>query len=49
MIRTHGFTHVALAVRDPERSMEFYRAAFGVTEYYRDADTIQAQGPEPQA
>jgi len=47
MIRTHGLTHIALAVRDPERSLEFYRAVFGVTEYYRDADTIQVQGPGP--
>ena len=47
MIRTHGLTHIAMAVRDPERSLEFYRAVFGVTEYYRDADTIQVQGPGP--
>jgi len=38
-------THVALAVRDPERSLDFYRAVFGVTEYYRDEDTIQVLGP----
>jgi catechol 2,3-dioxygenase-like lactoylglutathione lyase family enzyme len=48
MIRTHGLTHIALAVQDPERSLKFYRAVFGVTEYYRDADTIQVQGPGPQ-
>jgi catechol 2,3-dioxygenase-like lactoylglutathione lyase family enzyme len=47
MIRTHGLTHVALAVRDPERSLVFYRAVFGVREYYRDDDSIQVQGPGP--
>lgn len=26
MIRTHGFTHVALAARDPEGSAAFYAA-----------------------
>jgi catechol 2,3-dioxygenase-like lactoylglutathione lyase family enzyme len=47
MVRTHGLTHVALAVKDPQRSLEFYRAVFGVQEYYRDDDTIQVQGPGP--
>lgn len=45
MIKTHGLTHIALAVRDPERSLHFYAAVFGVREYFRDADSIQAQGP----
>lgn len=26
MVRTHGLTHIALAVRDPQRSLDFYRA-----------------------
>ncbi len=47
MVRTHGLSHVALAVRDPERSLQFYRAVFGVKEYYRDGATIQVQGPGP--
>jgi catechol 2,3-dioxygenase-like lactoylglutathione lyase family enzyme len=47
MVRTHGLTHVALAVRDPDRSLAFYRAVFGVKEYFRDTDTIQVQGPGP--
>ena len=47
MIETHGLTHINLAVRDPQRSLEFYRAVFGVKEYYRDAAGIQVQGPGP--
>ena len=47
MIETHGLTHVNLAVRDPQRSLEFYHAVFGVKEYYRDEGSIQVQGPGP--
>lgn len=45
MIATHGLSHIALAVEDPERSLAFYRDVFGVREYFRDALTIQVQGP----
>jgi catechol 2,3-dioxygenase-like lactoylglutathione lyase family enzyme len=45
MIKTHGLSHIALAVADPERSLAFYRAVFGVREYFRDASTIQVLGP----
>jgi catechol 2,3-dioxygenase-like lactoylglutathione lyase family enzyme len=47
-LATHGLTHIALAVKSPARSLEFYRAVFGVEEYYRDADTIQVLGPGPK-
>jgi catechol 2,3-dioxygenase-like lactoylglutathione lyase family enzyme len=47
MLVTRGLTHLALAVADPERSLRFYAAVFGVREYFRDADTIQVQGPGP--
>jgi catechol 2,3-dioxygenase-like lactoylglutathione lyase family enzyme len=40
-------THIALSVRDPERTLAFYSAVFGVKEYFRDAATIQVQGPGP--
>ena len=45
MIKTHGLTHISLSVRDPDASLNFYAALFGVREYYRDEDTIQALGP----
>jgi catechol 2,3-dioxygenase-like lactoylglutathione lyase family enzyme len=45
MIKTHGLTHISLAVRDPERSLRFYTQVFGVKEYYRDGESIQVQGP----
>ena len=47
MIRTHGLTHINLAVRDLERSLRFYTEVFGVKEYYRDEGSIQVQGPGP--
>ena len=47
MIKTHGLTHISLNVRDPERSLRFYEQVFGVKEYYRDSNSIQALGPGP--
>lgn len=47
MVPTHGLTHVNLVVEDPERSLRFYEAVFGVREYFRDAGSIQVQGPGP--
>jgi catechol 2,3-dioxygenase-like lactoylglutathione lyase family enzyme len=44
-VRTHGLTHVALAVRDPARSFEFYRRVLGVVEVYRGEAFLQAQTP----
>lgn len=45
MVKTYGLTHISLSVRDPERSLRFYRDVFGVREYYRDENSIQALGP----
>jgi catechol 2,3-dioxygenase-like lactoylglutathione lyase family enzyme len=45
MVRTHGLTHVALAVADAERSLRFYRKVFGVKLVYRESGFIQAQTP----
>lgn len=45
MIKTHGLNHISLAVADPDRSLRFYSAVFGVKEYYRDESSIQVLGP----
>jgi catechol 2,3-dioxygenase-like lactoylglutathione lyase family enzyme len=45
MVKTHGLSHISLAVTDPQRSLRFYRAVFGAEEYYRDEEEIQARGP----
>ena len=47
MIKTHGLTHISLAVKDPDRSLHFYSQVFGVKEYYRDESSIQVRGPGP--
>jgi catechol 2,3-dioxygenase-like lactoylglutathione lyase family enzyme len=44
-VRTHGLTHVALAVRDPQRSLAFYKAVLGVVPVYEQDDFVQAQTP----
>ena len=44
-MKTHGLTHVALAVRDPKRSLAFYRKLIGVVPVYVEEDSIQAQTP----
>lgn len=48
MIKTHGLSHIALSVRDPDRALAFYSSVFGVREYFRDRATIQALGPGPK-
>lgn len=47
MVRTHGLTHLSLAVADPERSLRFYARVFGVREGSRTAKGIQGLGPGP--
>jgi catechol 2,3-dioxygenase-like lactoylglutathione lyase family enzyme len=47
MINTHGLSHISLSVRDPEVSLAFYTTLFGVREYFREGDVIQALGPGP--
>ena len=45
MIITHGLSHLALAVADPERSARFYVEAFGADVYYRAENEVQVKGP----
>lgn len=45
MVRTHGLTHINLAVRDGERSVEFYRQVFGCEEYARGGGLIHVKTP----
>ncbi len=45
MVKTFGLTHIALAVKDPERSLQFYSRILGAVPVYREADFIQAQTP----
>jgi catechol 2,3-dioxygenase-like lactoylglutathione lyase family enzyme len=44
-VSTFGLTHLALGVRDPAVSFEFYHRVFGMIAVFRDADFIQAQTP----
>lgn len=45
MVKTHGLTHIALAVKDPARSLAFYQRVLGVVPVYRDDNFVQAQTP----
>ena len=45
MIKTHGLTHIALAVKNAKRSFEFYWKVFGVIRIYDQNGWIQAQTP----
>ena len=44
-VQTHGLTHIAIAVRDPERSLEFYQSVFDVGPVYQEDGFVQAQTP----
>jgi catechol 2,3-dioxygenase-like lactoylglutathione lyase family enzyme len=44
-VKTHGLTHIAIAVRDPQRSLSFYQAVLGVVAIYQQDDFVQAQTP----
>ncbi|MCA1563395.1 MAG: VOC family protein [Acidobacteria bacterium] len=45
MVRTFGLTHIALAVRDVDRSSRFYQDVFGAIEVYRQEGFVQLQTP----
>ena len=44
-VKTHGLTHIALAVRDPHRSLRFYGAVLGARAVYEREEFVQAQTP----
>lgn len=45
MVETYGLTHVAIAVRDLDRTETFYAAVFGAKTVYRDEGFLQMQTP----
>ena len=45
MVKTYGLTHLALAVRDVERSLRFYEQVFGVEAYFREEGCIHVKTP----
>lgn len=45
MVKTHGLTHVALAVRSAEISSRFYQKVFGAVETWRGEGWAQVETP----
>jgi catechol 2,3-dioxygenase-like lactoylglutathione lyase family enzyme len=45
MVKTHGLTHIALAVGDLDRAARFYREVVGAVEVYRSPGFLQLQTP----
>jgi catechol 2,3-dioxygenase-like lactoylglutathione lyase family enzyme len=45
MVKTYGLTHIALSVRNVERSLQFYAQVFGVEAYFREPGRIHARTP----
>lgn len=40
MIKTYGLTHIHLVVRDLQRSLDFYKAVFGMKEKFWAGDSL---------
>ena len=45
MVRTFGLTHLSLVVKDLERTLRFYRRAFGAKVYWREPGSAQVKTP----
>ena len=45
MVKTYGLTHVAVAVRDLDRTQAFYSGILGAQVVYRDEGLLQMQTP----
>ncbi len=45
MVNTYGLTHIAVAVRDLDRTQGFYSDILGAEVVYRDAGFLQMQTP----
>jgi catechol 2,3-dioxygenase-like lactoylglutathione lyase family enzyme len=45
MVKTYGLTHIAIAVRDLDRTQAFYSRILGAEVVYRDAAFLQMQTP----
>jgi catechol 2,3-dioxygenase-like lactoylglutathione lyase family enzyme len=45
MVSTYGLTHVAVAVRNLDRTRNFYSQIFGAVVVYRDTGFLQMQTP----
>jgi catechol 2,3-dioxygenase-like lactoylglutathione lyase family enzyme len=46
---TYGLTHIAIAVRDLERSLAFYRQVFNVETMHRRGGFLQVRRPSVYA
>ena len=44
-IKTYGFTHLAIAVKDIERTLSFYQKIFGVRVMYKKKNFLQVKTP----
>ena len=44
-VPTFGLTHIALSVKDPGVSADFYEQVIGALRIYEDADVVQIQTP----